>query len=221
MFTKLRHHLTYANVVSTLCLFILLGGSAFAAVRLSKNSVRSKHIKNGQVQRVDLRSNAVNSAKVGDGSLLAQDFAAGQLPKGEKGAPGAPGQDGTDGQDGTEGQDGTDGQDGTNGQNGAPGMARAYGATTGNCSGSPEFCIVVSNRNIAYVVDVGAGIYCVGVNGITPATGAALASTRFTIGVAVQVNPANQSACGPSEFEIRTFDVDRAAEDRAFSIAIL
>jgi hypothetical protein len=32
----------------------------------------------------------VNSAKVGDGSLLAQDFAPGQLPQGEKGDPGEP-----------------------------------------------------------------------------------------------------------------------------------
>jgi hypothetical protein len=50
MLAKLRNHLTYANVVSTLCLFILLGGSAFAATRLSRNSVRSVHIKNGQVK---------------------------------------------------------------------------------------------------------------------------------------------------------------------------
>ncbi len=81
MLTKLRRHLTYANVVSTLCLFILLGGSAFAATRLSRNSVRSTHIKNGQVKRADLRASAVNSAKVGDASLLAQDFAPGQLPE--------------------------------------------------------------------------------------------------------------------------------------------
>jgi hypothetical protein len=75
MLTKLRRHLTYANVVSTLCLFILLGGSAFAAVRLSKNSVRSKHIKNEQVRSVDVKN----------ASLLSQDFAPGQLPRGDKG----------------------------------------------------------------------------------------------------------------------------------------
>jgi hypothetical protein len=78
MLTKLRNHLTYANVVSTLCLFILLGGSAFAATRLSRNSVRSKHIKNNQVQSVDVKN----------ASLLEQDFAPGQLPAGPQGPKG-------------------------------------------------------------------------------------------------------------------------------------
>lgn len=86
-----RPRLTYANVVSTLCLFIVLGGSSYAAVALKNNSVRSKHIKNGQVTRADLRSNAVSSAKVGDRSLLARDFAPGQIPQGPKGDKGAPG----------------------------------------------------------------------------------------------------------------------------------
>ena len=97
MLTKLRRHLTYANVVSTLCLFILLGGTAFAATRLARNSVRSKHIKNGQVTRPDLRASAVNSSKVGDGSLLARDFAPGQLPQGAKGDKGDKGDTGDNG----------------------------------------------------------------------------------------------------------------------------
>jgi hypothetical protein len=89
--------------VSTLCLFVLLGGSAVAAVQLSKNSVRSRHIKNGEVRTADLRAGAVNSRKVKDGSLLSQDFAAGQLtpgPKGDKGDPGAPGERGPQGEAG-------------------------------------------------------------------------------------------------------------------------
>jgi hypothetical protein len=61
--TKLRKHVTYANVVSTMCLFILLGGSAVAAVKLQRNSVKGKHI----------ARNAITSPKVKNGSLLAQD----------------------------------------------------------------------------------------------------------------------------------------------------
>ena len=103
--------------------------------------------------------------------------------------------------------------------------ARAYGATTGICSGSPAFCSLHgSNRNIAYVVRVGGGVYCVGVNGITPATGVAIASPRFIAGDAIQVNPTLQSACVSSEFEIRTYTgaaADGSLADRAFVIAIL
>ena len=74
-FTK---HLSYANVVATLCLFLLLGAGAHAA-GLAKNSVKSKHIKDGQVKTVDLASNAVNGSKVGDSTLTGADVASNTL----------------------------------------------------------------------------------------------------------------------------------------------
>ncbi|MEX2103329.1 MAG: hypothetical protein WD805_05150 [Gaiellaceae bacterium] len=77
-----------ATVIACIALFVALGGTSVAAVTLARNSVLSKHIKNGQVKTADLGANAVNSAKVGNGSLLAQDFAAGQLPAGSQGAKG-------------------------------------------------------------------------------------------------------------------------------------
>ena len=51
---RVSGHLTYANVISTLCLFILLGGGAYAAFHLPKNSVKSKNIVNRQVKSQDL-----------------------------------------------------------------------------------------------------------------------------------------------------------------------
>ncbi len=74
--------LTYANVISTLALFLVLGGAtAFAATQLAKNSVGSKQLK----------KNAVTSAKVKNHSLKAVDFKNGQLPKGDTGATGPQG----------------------------------------------------------------------------------------------------------------------------------
>ena len=88
---QLRQRLTYANVMSTLAVFLVIGGgAAFAATQLPKNSVGSKQIK----------KNAVNSAKVKDHSLRASDFKEGQLPagpKGEKGATGSKGETGAAG----------------------------------------------------------------------------------------------------------------------------
>ncbi len=81
----LRRRLTYANVVSTACLFVLLGGAAYASGVLSKNSVGPRQ----------LRKNAVTSAKVKDASLLAQDFKAGQLPAGPAGPAGKDGAPGS------------------------------------------------------------------------------------------------------------------------------
>ena len=49
---RVRKHLTYANVVATIALFLALGGGV--AWALAKNSVKSKHIANGQVKDVDI-----------------------------------------------------------------------------------------------------------------------------------------------------------------------
>ncbi len=76
---QLRQKLTYSRVVSTLALFAALGGTAYAAVELQRDDVRSKHIKNGQVKGEDLADNSVTSPKVANGSLLEEDLAAGQL----------------------------------------------------------------------------------------------------------------------------------------------
>jgi hypothetical protein len=84
MFAGLRKRLTYANVTATLAVFMVLGGGAYAATQLPRNSVGSRQ----------LRSNAVSSSKVKDRSLLARDFKAGQLPRGATGQPGQPGQPG-------------------------------------------------------------------------------------------------------------------------------
>jgi hypothetical protein len=48
----LREHLSYANVMATVAVFIALGGGAYA---LKNNSVRSKHIAKGQVRSSDLQ----------------------------------------------------------------------------------------------------------------------------------------------------------------------
>jgi hypothetical protein len=88
---EFREKLTYANVVSTLCLFLLLGGgAAFAASKLPRNSVGPKQI----------RKNAVNSGKVRNHSLRAADFKQGQLPAGPKGDPGLRGVPGPKGDPG-------------------------------------------------------------------------------------------------------------------------
>jgi hypothetical protein len=77
---RLRAKLTYANVISTLCLFLLLGGgAAVAASGLGKNTVGSKQvkknaittakIKNAAVSSAKLKDAAVTTAKLGDGSV--------------------------------------------------------------------------------------------------------------------------------------------------------
>lgn len=67
---QLRAKLTYANVVSTLCLFLLVGGgAAFAANQLAKNSVGTKQLKKNAVTTAKIKKGAVTGAKVKLSSL--------------------------------------------------------------------------------------------------------------------------------------------------------
>jgi hypothetical protein len=62
---EIRKHLTYANVVSSICLFLLLGGgAALAAGQLGKNTVGSTQLKKNAVTAAKLKNNSVAGAKI-------------------------------------------------------------------------------------------------------------------------------------------------------------
>jgi hypothetical protein len=76
---KLRDRLTYANVVSTVCLFVVLGGTAAAVdgPLEGQNTVGSSDIINGEVTRSDLAANAVSNEQIADGRVMNGDLAPG------------------------------------------------------------------------------------------------------------------------------------------------
>lgn len=84
----MKARLTYANIVATLCLALLLSGSAYAAaVQLSKDSVRSKHIKNDTVKSKDVRDGTLTAVDVKDGTLTGADVRAGAIDAEVAGTP--------------------------------------------------------------------------------------------------------------------------------------
>lgn len=103
--SRKSQHLTFANVVAFIALFVALGGVSWAAVTLPAGSVGTRQLKPG----------AVNSAKVRDRSLLAKDFKIGQLSRGAAGAPGPKGDTGPKGDPGPKGDTGPKGDPGAPG----------------------------------------------------------------------------------------------------------
>jgi hypothetical protein len=96
LFSTIKPRLTYANVMATIAVFLSLGGGAYAALKLPRNSVGPQQIK----------SNAVSSSKVENGSLLSGDFKSGQLPAGARGPEGFQGPKGDAGAQGVKGDKG-------------------------------------------------------------------------------------------------------------------
>jgi hypothetical protein len=104
------------NVVAYLALFVALGGTSYAAVKLPANSVGAR----------ELKTDAVTSRDVKDGALLARDFKAGQLPQGPQGPPGATGPQGPQGERGPRGEPGPQGEQGTKGDTGTVDTSQFY-----------------------------------------------------------------------------------------------
>ena len=96
----LRARLTYANVMATIAVFVALGGSSYAALRITGKNVPKDALTGADIKDLtgrDVRDNSLTgadvkdltSADVANGKLLAEDFAPGQLPQGPQG-PGGP-----------------------------------------------------------------------------------------------------------------------------------
>lgn len=72
MFSRLGRRLTYANIVSTLALFLVLSGGTAVALSGS-NTVFSDDITNGEVKNGDVGANAIKGGKVTNNSLTGSD----------------------------------------------------------------------------------------------------------------------------------------------------
>ena len=97
---------SHSTVVAYLALFVALGGTAFAATRITGR---------------DVVNNSLSSVDIRDRSLLARDFRAGQLPAGARGPAGPAGRDGAPGAPGAAGASGPAGSPGSQGPPGANG----------------------------------------------------------------------------------------------------
>jgi hypothetical protein len=87
--SKLRSRLTFANVVSVLALFVALGGTSYAAIKIT-----GKNVKDSSLTGKDIKNSSLTSSDVKNRSLLSTDFKTGQLPAGPRGADGTNGTNG-------------------------------------------------------------------------------------------------------------------------------
>jgi hypothetical protein len=98
------------NIIAYVALFVALGGTSYAAVRLKPGSVTSAALATRAVTHAKLATNSVTSSNVKRGTLTSSDFKSGTLvkgaivgPKGGQGATGATGAAGGPGPQGLPG----------------------------------------------------------------------------------------------------------------------
>jgi hypothetical protein len=80
---KLKSHLTYANVMATVAVFLALGGVATAAFTLPKKSVGAKNLKKDAVTNPKVADKAVGTAELADGAVTDPKVAGATLTAGK------------------------------------------------------------------------------------------------------------------------------------------
>jgi hypothetical protein len=145
---QIRKRLTYANVMSTIAVFFVLGGAtAFAASQLGKDTVGSKQLKANSVTAGKIKNGAVTPSKI---SVAAQNAL-----RGASGATGPAGPAGPKGATGSAGPAGPQGE---------PGTARAYALVNGS-TGAVSLGFNIETSNINHLT---AGAYCISGLSFTP-----------------------------------------------------
>jgi hypothetical protein len=133
----LRRHLTYANVAATLALFLALGGAAYAATQLPRNSV-------GTAQ---LKREAVTAGKIAKKTRAQLRGARG--PAGPQGPQGKTGKQGPKGATGARGAQGPRGE---KGERGEPGTGPAFEVFTRTSTSTPGQILGQTLGAGAYVI---------------------------------------------------------------------
>jgi hypothetical protein len=125
---RFRIHLSYANVVATVALFVAMGGSSYAAFALPQNSVGTRQLK----------SHAVTPKKIAASTVA--------LFKGKKGNRGPIGPPGIQGPPGIEGP---------RGSQGPTGPSNSYFAVVTGLSGVPSVSVPAGDYAVSGVDTVG------------------------------------------------------------------
>ena len=196
---------SHATVAAYMALFVALGGTSYAAVKLPRNSVGGQQIK----------ANAVSSGKVKNGSLKLDDFVAGQVPAGPSGAQGPAGPAGARGLSGADGAAGADGADGTPGADGTAAAFARVGSGGALDAGTPSQTKNVVQANVqhdggaATATTTGPGVYCFGGLPFTPRSAmvsadsaGAVGATNLIASVSVQ-RGANLNQCNAGHQQVR------------------
>jgi hypothetical protein len=78
---QIRRHLTYANVMSSIAVFLMLGGAtAFAATKIGANEIKANSIKTGKIVKEavtagKIKTGAVTESRIADGAVTTNKIA--------------------------------------------------------------------------------------------------------------------------------------------------
>jgi len=215
---RLRPHLSYANVASSLALLLALStGGAYAASKLAPKSVGEKQLRAGAVTASKLRKNAVTSPKLAAEAVTLGKIAQGAVDSSRLSSGAVGSFQLANGAVITEklANDSVTGEkvnESTLGQ--VPSAAKADFATTAESANPMAFAKVsaagvldgTNSKGIAKVQETEAGVYCVTVSSFAP-TGAQVTPQYNGLGSTdAFVRIGGASTCPSPQIEVQTWN---------------
>jgi hypothetical protein len=74
LLSRARRRLSFANVTSTLALFVALGGTSYAAITLPSNSVGKSQIRSGAVGKSEAAANSIGASELRTGGVGSKEI---------------------------------------------------------------------------------------------------------------------------------------------------
>lgn len=210
---QLKRHLSYANVMSTIAVFLLLGGATAIAAKkqtqkigtaqLKASAVTTNKIKNGAVTEAKIAAAAVSSGKIADGSVTGSKIADGAVG-GSKIA--------GDAVTGDKVNEATLSE--VPSANSANPVAFARVNANGVVDAANSKGITSPN-----VSKGGTGVYCVSVPSFTPRGGQVTTQAGGGVATSAQIAVAGTGVCGGA-VQVSTFNAGGIATDATFYLEV-
>jgi hypothetical protein len=200
---QIRKRITYANVMSSIAVFLVLGGgAAYAAKKIGSNEIKGNSITTGKIKKeavtaAKIKNGAVTTSKIAKDAVTGEKInlsTLGQVPSAALAA-------------------------NANALDGKP--ATAFAASTVVRSASIEGSgkvVTAKSDGVAQsnVIHSGTGFYCI--KGLSPAPVTSVASLGFGVPVGSTIYP--EMNVGECQVEIASYNSSNNAADLPFSIII-
>ncbi len=200
---QIRKRLTYANVMSSIAVFLMLGGAtAFAASKIGANQLKANSVKTGKIVKEAVKAgklakNAVTTPKIANGAVTTEKIA----------------NDAVTGEKANESTFGTV-PSAVNAQQGAPAAYAEIEGGGGIVDTEPSRGIVDAN-----VTSPAPGVYCVDL-GFAPKTASGNAESEGSEDgiVSLQLGAPFNECPSSAEAEVRIYDAGDEEEDAGENI---
>jgi hypothetical protein len=212
---RVRAHLSYANLMSTLAVFLLLGGATAIAAKKQTQKIGTTQIKASAITTAKIKNTAVDGSKLKDGSVTATKIVDGAVtnPKLAEGAV-------TTGKIAVDAVTGDQVRESSLSEVPSANSANPTAFAHVNSNGVVDAANSKGITSPNVVKAPGTGVYCVTVPSFVPRGAQVSAQANGATATSANLALGGTASCGAPSVQVLTFGTAGAATDLGFYIEL-